>query len=203
MLFASRKEKVVEKDLRVCRTILDRTCGFLAGDCWAFVRRLKPRNRLSHVLTIRLARRISHRSKRANSEPISAIHPKGGPAGRGIKQWSLCQSRCGNLCRARPISEERRQKQDLKTSTRWQPVRVHQKEEAQHEHAHTINQNAKGPGKGAFSVGARRRLLEAGARLLARDGTSRRALGETTLGVVREGADEEQPAKLWSHVGML
>uniref|UniRef100_A0A8D8A2N4 (northern house mosquito) hypothetical protein n=1 Tax=Culex pipiens TaxID=7175 RepID=A0A8D8A2N4_CULPI len=45
MLFASRKEKVVEKDLRVCRTILDRTCGFLAGDCWAFVRRLKPRNR--------------------------------------------------------------------------------------------------------------------------------------------------------------
>lgn len=32
---------------------------------------------------------------------------------------------------------------------------------------------------------------------------SLRALGETTLGVVREGADEEQPAKLWSHVGML
>ncbi|KAL1401451.1 hypothetical protein pipiens_020032 [Culex pipiens pipiens] len=211
MLFASRKEKVVEKDLRVCRTILDRTCGFLAGDCWAFVRRLKPRNRRelriggssAATRTGRLARRISHRSKRANSEPISAIHPKGGPAGRGIKQWSLCQSRCGNLCLARPISEERRQKQDLKTSTRWQPVRVQQKEEAQHEHAHTINQNAKGPGKGAFSVGARRRLLEAGARLLARDGTSRRALGETTLGVVREGADEEQPAKLWSHVGML
>ncbi|EDS29117.1 hypothetical protein CpipJ_CPIJ007379 [Culex quinquefasciatus] len=177
MLFASRKEKVVEKDLRVCRTILDRTCGFLAGDCWAFVRRLKPRNRRE----LRIGG-----SSRANSEPISAIHPKGGPAGRGIKQWSLCQSRCGNLCRARPISEERRQKQG---PFRWALDfgcwrLVHDCWRATEHPVGRRTVRYESP----FQHGVRASL---------------RALGETTLGVVREGADEEQPAKLWSHVGML
>ncbi|KAL9694907.1 hypothetical protein quinque_014192 [Culex quinquefasciatus] len=108
MLFASRKEKVVEQDLR-----------------------------------------------RANSEPISAIHPKGGPAGRGIKQWSLCQSRCGNLCRARPISEERRQKQDPKTSTRWQPCNKRRKRNTNTHTPSTRTQKApeKGPFLWALDIG--------------------------------------------------
>lgn len=183
----------MEKDLRVCRTILDRTCGFLTGDCWAFVRRLKSRNRrelriggssaatrtgrirpsrrrkVSHALTIRLART----SVKARQLRTNLCNPPEGRSRRKRNQAVV----------AVPISlwESVSRKTHLRrTPPKARPKNIHtvaavqQEEEAQHEHAHTINQNAKGPGKGAFSVGARHRLLEAGARLLASDGTSRR-----------------------------